>query len=216
MVYQEHLLTNFIKKYDNVLQDSFCDRIIEIFETSSNTDHGAVGYSRNINKDIKNSMDLHFSHVNHINNDEILRIDNVIHNVLKSYLGSYFKNINNEQLYNTNINKNILFNYKDGPEFDTGYNIQKYHKQEGYYNYHNDSSVENEKYRTITFIFYLNDVYEGGYTEFFGNYKIIPKKGSLLLFPASWLYPHSGTMPISNDKYILTGWIYNNIKKINI
>ena len=34
-----------------------------------------------------------------------------------------------------------------------------------------------------------------------------PKQGSLLLFPATWTYPYSGSMPISNDKYIITGWL---------
>jgi hypothetical protein len=49
---------------------------------------------------------------------------------------------------------------------------------------------------------------EGGETELCIDLKIKPEKGKLLIFPASWLYPHSGKMPISNDKYIVTGWIY--------
>jgi hypothetical protein len=37
-----------------------------------------------------------------------------------------------------------------------------------------------------------------------------PEAGKLLFFPATWTYPHRGMMPISNDKYIITGWIYLN------
>jgi hypothetical protein len=48
----------------------------------------------------------------------------------------------------------------------------------------------------------------GGETEITGYIKIKPKTGSLLLFPATWTYPHCGKMPISNDKYIITGWVY--------
>jgi hypothetical protein len=56
----------------------------------------------------------------------------------------------------------------------------------------------------------LNDVIEGGETDFFaGDIKIRPKKGTLIFFPSSWTYPHSGKMPMSSNKYIITGWLYN-------
>uniref|UniRef100_A0A6C0HAA9 Fe2OG dioxygenase domain-containing protein n=1 Tax=viral metagenome TaxID=1070528 RepID=A0A6C0HAA9_9ZZZZ len=88
--------------------------------------------------------------------------------------------------------------------------IQKYKSNTGRYIYHNDFSSESEKnrFRVLTYIYYLNDVEEGGETQFWDNYKIKPQKGKLVLFPASWTYPHSGLMPISHDKYIITGWIY--------
>jgi hypothetical protein len=60
--------------------------------------------------------------------------------------------------------------------------------------------------RLLTFIWYLNDVTDGGETEFI-NGKIKPKTGKLLIFPSSWNYYHKGNMPLSNDKYIITGWI---------
>ena len=65
--------------------------------------------------------------------------------------------------------------------------------------------------RIITFIWYLNNVEEGGET-LFEDFKIKPMEGSSLFFPATWTYPHSGAMPTSNDKYIITGWIYNKVK----
>jgi hypothetical protein len=72
----------------------------------------------------------------------------MIYTVLKSYLDIYFRNINNESSYTTN--NSLIFNYKDGPETDTGYNIQKYFKQVGYYKYHHDFFSDAEKYRSIT------------------------------------------------------------------
>ena len=59
---------------------------------------------------------------------------------------------------------------------------------------------------------YLNDVEDGGETEFCGDFTIRPEVGKLIFFPASWCYPHRGKMPISGDKYIITGWLHiNNI-----
>ena len=92
--------------------------------------------------------------------------------------------------------------------------VQKYQCNEGRYINHNDFSVEWSKneYRVITYIFYLNDVNDGGETQFWNNEKVIPEKGKLVLFPASWVYPHRGLMPKSSDKYIITGWIYTKEK----
>ena len=71
-------------------------------------------------------------------------------------------------------------------------------------------NYENKSYRAITYLWYLNDVEEGGETVFFGDYKIKPRTGTLIFFPASWCYPHTGKMPISSNKYIITGWLYVN------
>ena len=61
--------------------------------------------------------------------------------------------------------------------------------------------------RFLVFIMYLSDVEEGGETTF-PEFKVKPKKGSLLLFPATWNYVHSANIPKSNDKYIITGWMW--------
>jgi hypothetical protein len=69
--------------------------------------------------------------------------------------------------------------------------IQKYDKQKGRYIYHQDFSCDwkEKKYRVITFLWYLNDVEEGGETEFWNTHKIKPNKGKLLFFPATWDIP---------------------------
>jgi hypothetical protein len=97
----------------------------------------------------------------------------------------------------------------DGLFFET-IMVQKYKSNKGRYVFHNDASFEStqQRNRVLTYIYYLNDVEEGGETQFWDNYKVKPKKGQLVLFPASWIFPHSGLMPISSDKYIITGWIY--------
>ena len=67
---------------------------------------------------------------------------------------------------------------------------------------------DKQQYRVITFLWYLNTVEEGGETELLGSVNIKPERGKLLLFPASWTFPHRGKMPISHDKYIVTGWFH--------
>jgi Rps23 Pro-64 3,4-dihydroxylase Tpa1-like proline 4-hydroxylase len=65
--------------------------------------------------------------------------------------------------------------------------IQKYDKNKGKYVYHDDGAIDilSKNYRVITYLWYLNDVEQGGETEFFGgDLKIKPETGKLLFFPS--------------------------------
>jgi len=92
--------------------------------------------------------------------------------------------------------------------------INKYESNNrGKYDYHTDRYLNkgmNEE-RHITFIWYLNNVTEGGETEIKGNIKIKPETGKLLLFPSTWTYPHCSRPTISNDKYVIVGWLLREI-----
>ncbi len=59
--------------------------------------------------------------------------------------------------------------------------------------------------RYLVFLWYLNDVAEGGETAFVDlGLEVKPKAGRLLLFPPYWMFQHAGRAPVSNDKYILS------------
>ena len=58
--------------------------------------------------------------------------------------------------------------------------------------------------RFLVFFVYLNDVTEGGETEFpTFDLQVSPVCGTILVFPSTWTFLHRGNVPISNDKYIL-------------
>ena len=56
---------------------------------------------------------------------------------------------------------------------------------------------------------YLNDVSEGGETEFpmFGL-KVKPEMGKTLIWPAEWTHAHLGAIVKTGKKYIITGWMH--------
>ena len=87
--------------------------------------------------------------------------------------------------------------------------IQQYKKNEGHYNaWHSDTTYEFPYYRReFVYTVYLNDVEDGGETEFIFGTKIKPEKGKLMYFPCQFPFVHRGNMPKSDDKYILTGWV---------
>ena len=63
--------------------------------------------------------------------------------------------------------------------------------------------------RLLAFILYLNDVEEGGETEFMTLNRLVkPETGKVLCFPCNFMFPHKGNIPLSNDKYIVTAFVY--------
>jgi hypothetical protein len=49
---------------------------------------------------------------------------------------------------------------------------------------------------------------EGGETEFlYQKCRFKPEKNTLLVWPSQFTHIHRGNPPLSNDKYIITGWV---------
>jgi len=85
--------------------------------------------------------------------------------------------------------------------------IQKTQKGGGYHIWHYESGSLETNHRALAWMVYLNDVEEGGETEFLNQHcRFKPTKGTLLVWPASFTHIHRGNPPLSGDKYILTGW----------
>jgi len=62
--------------------------------------------------------------------------------------------------------------------------------------------------RALVWTVYLNDIKEGGETEFlYQKCRFKPEKNTMLVWPAQFTHVHRGNPPLSNDKYIITGWV---------
>ena len=91
----------------------------------------------------------------------------------------------------------------------TSLKIQKTLPTEGYHVWHleHGKGFDNEP-RAFVFSIYLNDVEEGGETEFLHfSKRVKPKTGRIVIWPAGFPYVHRGNPPLSNKKYILTSWM---------
>lgn len=92
-------------------------------------------------------------------------------------------------------------------------NVQKYLQASGgYHHWHSEIYPQNAScetlHRALLFQFYLNDVEEGGETEFFyQGRKIEARQGRLIIAPAGFTHTHKGHVARSGDKYIATSWI---------
>jgi hypothetical protein len=88
-------------------------------------------------------------------------------------------------------------------------NLQQYLPGMGFYRWHSERTCGKlpEASRHLVFMTYLNDVLDGGETEFYyQKIKIQPKKGLTLIWPADWTFTHRGLPSAVETKYIATGW----------
>jgi predicted 2-oxoglutarate/Fe(II)-dependent dioxygenase YbiX len=87
---------------------------------------------------------------------------------------------------------------------DSGYELLRYKKGQ-FYTQHTDSFKVRP--RSVSCSFALNDDYEGGEFAFFNRklkYKL--KKGSCIMFPSNFMYPHE-IMPVtSGTRYSIITW----------
>ena len=97
---------------------------------------------------------------------------------------------------------------KEFPLMSLYHKVQKTSPGGGYHVWHCEHGPNTFLNRVLAYTLYLNDVEEGGETEFLYQSKRFPaRKGTISVFPASFTHPHRGNPPLSGDKYIMTGWV---------
>ena len=86
--------------------------------------------------------------------------------------------------------------------------IQKTLPSQGYHIWHTENMERRFSLRFLAFILYLNNVEEGGETEFlYQQTRIKPVENRLVLWPAGMTHIHRGNPPLKGEKYIATGWV---------
>jgi hypothetical protein len=188
-------INNFIGVYDNYITPEECNKAIKIYEDEAK---------------LKKTFD---------------RIATENSPVYQKKDKQYFAGGNNLDIWLEDL-KPLIFNYDiawnhymkntgadaayaGGPFHYTGLKIQKTLPTEGYHVWHieHNKGFDNEP-RAFVFSIYLNDVEEGGETEFLHfSKRIKPKTGRIVIWPAAFPYLHRGNPPLSGEKYILTSWM---------
>lgn len=181
-------LADYIKVYDGALSSEECTLLCDYYD--DNEDEAKMGQVwTETGSDVK-------THLKHVKQIPILMLspeDGIIAAAVQKYLTKYATEFTC---------------YPSGASNDKGYAIKKYDVEHDFYNWHVDASNALLKHRTLAMLIYLNDVDAGGETEFKNlDVSIQPKTGRMVLFPTSWQYPHRGCTPISNPKYVVTGFI---------
>jgi hypothetical protein len=87
---------------------------------------------------------------------------------------------------------------------DSGYTLLRYQEEE-FYSRHTDSFLQAP--RAVSCSFSLNDDYAGGEWGFFdGQIKMKPPKGSAVMFPSNFMFPHEIFKVTRGVRYSIITW----------
>ena len=175
-------IEDFIGVFPDAINPKFCDYLVEYIDQSSHV----MG-------------DRNYTHVK----DKQICLDafspGEAKNLMEFVNGCLYYYIN-EISYLTN------FNFVSAVVL-----LQKTEPTQGYHMFHGENLNWNLQNRTMAWMAYLNDVPEGGETEWlYQKRRIKPEKGTVVIWPGSYTHLHRGNPPMS-DKYIATGWYQGSI-----
>jgi predicted 2-oxoglutarate/Fe(II)-dependent dioxygenase YbiX len=183
-------LDKYIKVFENILSSSVCDHIISEYKDDVQWKDAEIGGASNttIDKNIRRVQSIAISTSSVIEKNKIIR--SALDSELFSAAGKLIVN------YNSLIECHL--------EKDSGYDLLKYDVG-CFYKTHTDSATD--IMRTLSCSFALNDDYEGGEWEFFnGAMKVRPPKGSAIVFPSNFLYPHGITEVTKGARFSIVTW----------
>lgn len=190
-------IENFIGIYENAFDPMYCDQVVKYFNSMEQCGYGASRqhreWARKTSKDDVCILSTSEQLINLSATQQLATTFNEVfwNKCLPHYLNEYSVLIDSKQDYKVYETK-----------------IQKTKIGGGYHVWHFESSAPSVCRRILVYCLYLNDVEEGGETEFlYYPKRIKAKKGTLVIFPGGFTHTHRGNPPISNEKYLLNGWV---------
>jgi len=181
-------LKHYIRVYDHNLDASLCQKMIGSF-------HGLEKFQRRNGRGIRAGLEGSAwaeLNVSRLSDDVFL---NMFRQTIYAALARYNSDIGlTIALPNsTKFSDLIMKRYRPG-----GQDLFQLHFD----------AINHVANRYVVFLWYLNDVAEGGETRFpqLGQ-SVESRAGRLLMFPPYWMYQHEGLPPRSGDKYILSTYL---------
>ena len=181
-------IKDYISIIDNAIPSSLCEEIIKEYDKSLDWEEAGINQEI-VNKEARNCkfIGISLDTIINKNKDTRKKLDDNIFECTKKVMIKY-----NEKFKHITISR------------DSGYDLLKYEKG-GFYTEHIDSFINIP--RTISCSFTLNDDFIGGDFSFFNNeitYTL--KKGSAIIFPSNFMYPHSVLPIVQGTRYSIVTW----------
>ena len=184
-------LINYVRVYNNVISDTFCDELIKKFEDNPQQ----YNYQDRANPD--RNFKMSFNQINIMSNEGWEEESKKLIDMFPEFVDRYRKDCN------------IIVNQWP---IKWGYELirMKRYMPNGkeFFSPHVDCSrIDNSK-RFLVFFLYL-DNNSAGQTSF-PQLDVASKcvKGSLLMFPPMWPWLHAGEPPVEKPKYIIGSYLH--------
>jgi hypothetical protein len=176
----------------NIKNYELCNEIINFFEENKILQkNGEIGSGKDFTK--KKTTDISVR-PNDLKNNEFKCFNNYIDELYKCFI-----DYQHQWPFMRSCIKDV----------DIGvFNVQKYSKGDHFSQIHTERYSVHTSNRLFAWMTYLNNVEDGGVTNFLHyDIKIKPEIGKTLIWPAEWTHAHSGEILNNGEKYIITGWM---------
>lgn len=176
--------------YENYITDiNICDEIISYYDNYKFKTSGLIGGSDSrVDESLKKCKECDME-----DNELSIRYAIQLQSVVNNYIAKY-----------PYCNESSPWTIIERPK------IQHYRPNDGYFAWHTERDYRAPQTinRHLVFMTYLNDVTDGGGTEFY-HQKVVTKarKGKTIIWPADWMHIHRGVVSPTQEKYIITGWL---------
>ena len=184
-------ITDFIGVYENVLSRSLCETLIDSAEKLL----AREAIDRSAQFDTKHQGD-----------DSSFTVDATM---IATSEGGLIPGVGDLDAIVTQCTTEYLREFPVFKNTVKSYHIkfQRTYPSQGYHVWHSENASPTYRGRDLVWTVFLNDVAEGGETEFlYQRRRVAPKQGSVLVWPAAFTHTHRGNPPLSGVKYIATGW----------
>jgi len=203
--YKLNFNDNFILTVDDFLTLKECQEVIDIFHFYEgnglvHSRQDGEGIPTELKKD--DSTQLFFQENYRDAYTKYIDLYRESNNELKNIIARMWN------VYDEYESKYMLGMASQTPLTNHSFKIQRTEPGGGYHMWHSERSGGPYLGRYVVWAIFLNDVEEGGETEFIHqNFRAKPKAGSLIMWPAGFTHIHRGNPPLSGTKYLATGWI---------
>jgi|694.fasta_scaffold00600_74 hypothetical protein len=193
----KHEIKDFIGVFHDVVSEEYCKEVIEFFE---HVDELGGVYSRQDQEPV--SSIIKDNNIFHTDDKCPSMVFHSLFRLMKPFVKAC------DESYALYRKKYGIMEEFPSHRISPSIQMQRVRPTQGYHVWHCENSCLAFGHRILVPILYLNDVAEGGETEFlYQSMRIAPKRGTLVLFPAAFTHTHRGNPPLSGDKYFITSWI---------
>lgn len=199
--FESNSLSDHLYLFEKNLPENFCRHLIERFQEDDRKHPGVTGGG--VQKNVKDTTDINI--ILHEDwQEEKKFLDQALHKAFDKI--EVVHNYGWPYPFEDEEGGTVNF-YQDA------YNMQEYIPQTIGYKWHSDAMCVSTmgSFRVMTYLWYINDIEDGGETEFCFGDKVKPKEGTLILFPCWPTFFHRGNPPLAHKKYIVTGWLYQQL-----
>ncbi len=194
-----HQIEDFIGVFENALEPGYCESVINMFERMKELNAVTNRQENDKVQAMYKEGDLLFTGKESFKSPEEYEF-------AKSAT-DYFCRASWE-CYDLYAKKYGVLSSLGKHNFYDNIKVQKTLPAQGYHIWHCEADNRARGPRLMLVLAYLNDVEEGGETEFlYQSRRIKPKQGTIIICPSSFTHAHRGNPPLKGVKYVINGWI---------